>query len=274
MDQVLHFEGLKTLSWCGWWFQCLWQASDIPDPFPFLQIALYLLLAVVCNAQFVSNAESSKGWSTVILSANKHHGIHSHLQRDRDIAPRCSFFVLAPEQLLQPKMLKRALFEPSVGAGCCSFCWRFARLSEEDRAKRLAELEEREQILAQQQEEQLRSKQSQASTTWCECSNSQFAWCCMNLPVLLVLFSDFHYFTFRSVPLPHSGANLTFDLWRKKPSAFRRIALEILWRQKQQEWQREQLQAGKLPVMQHRSSESFSNASQPCRVLLNMLLSP
>lgn len=52
------------------WFQCLWQASDIPDPFPFLQIALYLLLAVVCNAQFVSNAESSKGWSTVILSAN------------------------------------------------------------------------------------------------------------------------------------------------------------------------------------------------------------
>ena len=70
MDQVLHFEGLKTLSWCGWWFQCLWQASDIPDPFPFLQIALYLLLAVVCNAQFVSNAESSKGWFTVSLSAN------------------------------------------------------------------------------------------------------------------------------------------------------------------------------------------------------------
>ncbi len=45
----------------SWWFQYLWQASDIPDPLPFLQIALYFLLAVVCNAQFVSMQRDRAG---------------------------------------------------------------------------------------------------------------------------------------------------------------------------------------------------------------------
>lgn len=206
----------------SWWFQCLWQASDIPDPLPFLQIALYLLLAVVCNAQFVSNAESSKGWSTVILSANNSW-------------PECCCistmeFILTFSETVTLHQDVHSLFWHR--SSCCSprtfgWCWLLQLLLTFRKVVRGGPCQEASR--AGREGTNLGTTTGRATQKQTEPSKHYLVWMqqkpvCMMLyeptsaPCVIFRLPLLH--TFRSVPLPHSGANLTFWPLAEKTLSF------------------------------------------------------